>query len=106
MLMTKSRKYPGKPLTIRFYRSILEVIFGKGVDYMLVLTLRAARVRRGLRIREVAGATGRSIDTISRYERDSTDIPRSLMEQLLELYGVGADQVFFGPESDFTGRRP
>jgi len=72
---------------------------------MLVLTLRAARVRRGLKVREVAEKTGKSIDTISRYERDSTNIPRALMEQLLELYGVGADQIFFGKESDFTGRK-
>lgn len=70
---------------------------------MLMLTLRAARVNRGLALKEVAAETGKSPETINRYERDSTNIPRSLMEQLLRIYGVDADHIFFGRESDFTG---
>lgn len=69
----------------------------------LIITLRAARVNRGLTLKDVADKTGKSIETIGKYERDSTDIPRSLMNKLLKLYRVSGDHIFFGVESDFTG---
>jgi transcriptional regulator with XRE-family HTH domain len=70
----------------------------------IIITLRAARVNRGLTLNDVAEETGKSVDTISKYEKDSTDIPRSLLIALLNLYGMRADNIFFGRESDFTGK--
>lgn len=68
------------------------------------ITLKAARVNRGLKQREVAEIVGKNVDTITKYEKDSTEIPRLLSKSLLELYQVPEDLIFFGPESDFTGK--
>lgn len=70
----------------------------------LKLTLRAARTNRGHTLKDVAKLTSRSIDTINRYEIDSSRIPRDLMEELLDLYQVDGNLIFFGKESDFTGK--
>lgn len=69
-----------------------------------MITLRAARINKGLSLREVAKVVKKHPDTIRKYEIDSTNIPRELMNQLLDLYGVPTpDIIFFGKESDFTG---
>lgn len=67
----------------------------------MFITLRAARVNRGLTLKDVASLTGKSDMTILKYEKDSTDIPRDLMQKLLEIYDVRYDNIFFGKESDF-----
>lgn len=64
------------------------------------VTLKTARILRGLKIKEVAAFTGKCIDTISKYERDSTEIPRDLSVKLLKLYNVPERYVFFGKETD------
>lgn len=69
------------------------------------ITFRAARVNRGLTLKDVAAHTGLSVDTIMKYEKDSTDIPRGLMLALLDLYQIDADVIFFGVESDFNRNR-
>ncbi|BFH15583.1 hypothetical protein J6TS7_56320 [Paenibacillus dendritiformis] len=71
---------------------------------MFQITLRAARVNRGLTLQKVAALSKKSIDTISKYEKDSTNIPRDLMSCLLEIYEVPANYIFFGKESDFIGK--
>lgn len=70
---------------------------------MYMVTWRAARTNRGLTLREVAEKADKSVDTIIRYEKDSTEIPRDLMLFLINLYQVPGDMVYFGRESDFTG---
>ncbi|MGK5512253.1 helix-turn-helix domain-containing protein [Brevibacillus formosus] len=67
------------------------------------LTLKAARINRGLTIKDVAGCTGRCVDTISKYEVDSTCIPQDLMVELLNLYKVPFEFIFFGKQSEFHG---
>lgn len=67
------------------------------------ITLKTARILRGLTIRQVAVLTGKCPDTISKYEKDSTDIPRDLSVLLLKLYNVPDQYVFFGRESDLHG---
>lgn len=69
------------------------------------ITLRAARVNKGLHQREVAEKVGLNVDTITKYEKDSTNIPRWLSKALSELYGLpDEDIIFFGKESSFTGK--
>lgn len=68
------------------------------------LTWRAARVNKGYTQQEVAKLSGRNIDTVNKYERDSTEIPHDLMVLWLRLYGVPSDMIFCGPESDLIGR--
>ena len=67
------------------------------------LTLRAARVNCGMTLKDVADATGRCVDTISKYEVDSTNIPRDLSVNLLNLYKVPYELIFFGKESSLNG---
>lgn len=67
------------------------------------ITLRAARVNCGLTTKEVAEHTGKCIDTISKYEMDSTNIPQDLMITLLNLYRVPFSVIFFGRESEKLG---
>ena len=69
------------------------------------ITWRAARVNRGYNQAEVAELSGKNIDTVTKYEKDSTEIPYSLMQTWLDLYGVPADIIFCGLESDFTGKK-
>lgn len=71
---------------------------GNGI---LLITLRAARVNTGLTLIEASEKLGINKDTLSKYEKDSTDIPRSLMCKIEHVYGVPLNHIFFGIESDF-----
>lgn len=71
----------------------------------LQITLRAARVNCGLTLKDVAKHTRRSVDMISKYEIDSTNIPRDLMVSLIDLYDIPSENIFFGSESSFHGLR-
>lgn len=71
---------------------------------MFQLTLRAARINRGLDLKDVSVLVNRHVETLSKYEKDSTKIPRDLMEDLIKIYGVPKENIFFGKESVFTGR--
>lgn len=72
---------------------------------MFQITLRAARVNCGLTLKEVAEITGKSPETLGKYEKDSTKLPRDLMEQLVGIYKIPKEHIFFGSESVFTERR-
>ncbi|MEC0092473.1 helix-turn-helix domain-containing protein [Paenibacillus macquariensis] len=69
------------------------------------ITLRAARINRGLTLKDVSEKTSRCTDTISKYEADATYVPHDLMVMLLELYDVPYIHIFFGNESEFLGLR-
>jgi transcriptional regulator with XRE-family HTH domain len=68
------------------------------------ITWRAARVNRGLTQGEAAELSGRNIDTVTKYEKDSTNIPYDLMKTWIKLYNVPEDLIYCGIESDFTGK--
>jgi transcriptional regulator with XRE-family HTH domain len=70
---------------------------------MLKITLKAARINRGLTIKDVAKELGKCVDTISKYESDSSSIPQDLMISLLKMYKVPFENIFFGKESEFHG---
>lgn len=69
------------------------------------LTWRAARVNRNLTLKQAAEFSGVCLDTLSKYERDSTRIPNNLKNTLLNLYGVPEDMVYCGLESDLIGKK-
>jgi transcriptional regulator with XRE-family HTH domain len=71
---------------------------------MFRITWRAARVNRGYTLKEVAELSGKSIDTVIKYEKDSFDIPYDLMQLWLKLYNVPADNIHCGRESDLIGK--
>jgi transcriptional regulator with XRE-family HTH domain len=70
------------------------------------ITLRAARVNRGLTRNEVAVITKKSVDTICKYECDSSNVPRDLLIQLIDIYQIPDEHIFFGKESSFHGLVP
>ncbi|MEK4201177.1 MULTISPECIES: helix-turn-helix domain-containing protein [unclassified Cytobacillus] len=65
------------------------------------ITLKAARVNAGLKLVEAAELFGINKDTLSKYERDSTNVPRSFFVKIEEYYKVPVENIFFGPQSDF-----
>jgi transcriptional regulator with XRE-family HTH domain len=65
------------------------------------ITLRAARVNRGLTQTEAASKFGIHRDTLYRYEADSSNAPRKFVMKVEEVYGIPVDYIFFGKESDF-----
>lgn len=68
---------------------------------MIKLTLRAARVNSGLRLVDAAKLFGVNKDTLSKYEKDSTDVPRSFFIKIEEIYRVPVENIFFGKQSEF-----
>jgi transcriptional regulator with XRE-family HTH domain len=67
----------------------------------LQITLRAARVNAGLTLVEAAKLFGINKDTLSKYEKDSSNVPRKFFIKIEEIYGVPVDNFFFGVESEF-----
>ncbi|MNO75240.1 Helix-turn-helix domain protein [compost metagenome] len=70
---------------------------------MYQITLRAARINRGFTVEEVAKNMKKSPKTISKYEEDSTSIPRNLLSALIEMYRIPEELVYCGKESVFIG---
>lgn len=68
---------------------------------MLKITLRAARVNAGFTLVEASEKFGVNKDTLSKYEKDSTNVPRKFFAKIPEVYSVPVDNIFFGRESDF-----
>lgn len=65
------------------------------------ITLRAARVNTGLTLVKSSKHLKINKDTLAKYEKDSSDIPRSLLAKIEELYNVNPNDIFFGNESEF-----
>jgi transcriptional regulator with XRE-family HTH domain len=68
---------------------------------MLQITLRAARVNLGLTRKEAAKFFDIHHETLTKYEYDSTNVPRSFFIQLESVYGIPVANIFFGKESDY-----
>ncbi|HFX4067113.1 TPA: helix-turn-helix transcriptional regulator [Streptococcus pyogenes] len=66
---------------------------------MTQITLKAARINAGYTLKQVAGAVGKNPQTISKYEKDSSDISLGLLQKLSSLYGVTIDNLFFRQKS-------
>ncbi|MCQ9210618.1 helix-turn-helix domain-containing protein [Granulicatella seriolae] len=70
----------------------------------MIITLRAARVNRDMTLLEASKYLKINKDTLTKYERDSSDIPYSLSKRMQELYEVPAENLFFGKVSAFTAQ--
>lgn len=67
---------------------------------MLEVSLRAARVNAGLTLKEVAEKLDIHHETLSKYEKDSSDISISLLNRLSDLYQMPTDYIFLGKRYD------
>lgn len=63
---------------------------------MISISLRSARVNAGLTIKAAAKIIGIHHETLSKYEKDSSDIPMSLLNKLSNLYQIPTDYIFLG----------
>ncbi len=69
---------------------------------MILLTLKAARNNLRMTIKEAAIEFGIHYETLTRYERDSTNVPRSFFNQIEAVYGIPVENIFFGKLEDFN----
>jgi len=67
----------------------------------LKITLRAARTNIGFTRIEAAAALEIHHETLKRYEIDSTNIPRGVFIKFEKIFGIPADNIYFGKEKDF-----
>ena len=66
------------------------------------ITLRAARVNRDLTLLEAAKYLQINKDTLTKYEKDSSNIPYSLSRKMELLYEIPSEHLYFGKTSSFT----
>jgi transcriptional regulator with XRE-family HTH domain len=64
------------------------------------ITLKAAREMNGYTLEQVAEYCGVTADTISDIEDNSESITYDLLSSILNLYGVSADYVYLGIETE------
>lgn len=69
-------------------------------DKDIVITMRAARVNAGYTQSEAAKELGINRDTLFRYEKDNSAIPRNIIESMAQTYKIPANNIFFGLESE------
>lgn len=60
------------------------------------ITLKAARTNAGLTAKEVGKIVNKHYQTILNYEKDSDDIPTSLLVELSHIYQYPAEFIFLG----------
>ena len=71
---------------------------------VIKLTLRAARVNAGLKLIDAAKLFGINKDTLSKYEKDSTNVPRTFFVKIETIYNIPIENIFFGNQSEFFRR--
>lgn len=65
------------------------------------LTLEAARTNAGYTLKEAAAEFGVHPQTLSNYERDSSNVPFSFIEKVPLVYKVPKEIIFFGNKYEF-----
>lgn len=68
---------------------------------MLQITLKAARVNIGKTMKEAASEFGIHYETLSNYETDSTNVPRTFFIKLESVYGIPTENIYFGRQDDY-----
>lgn len=68
---------------------------------MLKITLKAARVNIGKTLKEAAAEFGVHYETVSNYEADSTNVPRTFFIKIEAVYGIPTEHIYFGKQADY-----
>lgn len=71
---------------------------------MSLFSLEACRKNAGLTLRNAAVYLGISYQTLSKYENDSSDIPMSLFNKMVELYQVDRNSIFLGNKYELISK--
>ena len=62
------------------------------------ISLKSARLNCGLTLKEASNMVGIHHQTLSKYEKDSSNISISLLDKLSVLYQVPKDYIFLGKQ--------
>lgn len=65
------------------------------------ITLKAARMNLGFTLKEAAKLFDIHYQTLSNYENDSTNVPRTFIIKAESIYGVPSENIYFGISKDF-----
>jgi len=68
---------------------------------MFQITLKAARVNRGMKLKDAAEIFNVHHETLANYENDSTNVPRTFFIKLEEVYWIPTEKIYFGKQSDY-----
>lgn len=71
---------------------------------MSLFSLEACRKNAGLTLKNAAVYLGISYQTLSKYENDSSDIPMSLLNKMVELYQVDRNSIFLGNKYELISK--
>lgn len=72
---------------------------------MVQITLEAARHNVKKTMKDVGNEVGVHSQTISKYEKDSSNIPFSLLRKLSSIYKIPIDNIFLGSSSRKVERK-
>ena len=72
---------------------------------LIQISLRAARITSGYTVEEAARHIKVSPETLCAFEQDAGDMPLSMAIEILNLYRVPVDVVYFGRESELNVKR-
>lgn len=67
---------------------------------MIQFSLKSIRINAGMTRKEAADILGIHDQTLGKYEKDSSDIPMSLLEKISNLYQTPMNYIFLGKEYD------
>jgi transcriptional regulator with XRE-family HTH domain len=65
------------------------------------ITLKACRVNVGMTLKEASQHFNIHYETLSNYESDSTNVPRTFLIKLETVYGIPTENIYFGKQEDF-----
>jgi transcriptional regulator with XRE-family HTH domain len=65
------------------------------------ITLKACRVNVGMTLKEASQHFNIHYETLSNYENDSTNVPRSFFIKLESVYRIPTENIYFGKQSDY-----
>lgn len=65
------------------------------------ITLKAARMNLGFTLKEAAKLFNIHYQTLSNYENDSTNVPRTFIIRAESVYGIPQENIYFGNCKDF-----
>ena len=63
------------------------------------ITLKAARINKGMKQKEAAKALGIAVDTLSKYERGVSFPSVPAIRRIENLYGIPYNEIIFLPET-------
>jgi transcriptional regulator with XRE-family HTH domain len=58
-------------------------------------------VNAGMTLKQASAHFGIHYETLSNYENDSTNVPRTFIINLESVYGIPTENIYFGKQEDY-----